>query len=123
MRVAIPGSWRLRVAPALVATAIAGACAAAWSQTTPGPTILARESDTCGTWQRDQNEARRFWVFGYLSGLNTARGGVYHAPSDALRHIVDPEEVVSWIGKYCKQHPQHTLQHAADKLLLELSTK
>jgi hypothetical protein len=111
------------MAKMLLAILAAWVCTDAWPQAVQGPTILARESDNCGAWVSSQNEGHRFWLFGYLSGLNTARGGSLRSSSDALRHVVREEDVVLWMGIYCRNSPQQTLQQAADKLFLELSEK
>lgn len=110
----------VRVGAGLVAAALS---CAALPQSRPGATILAAESDNCEAWVANHTPARRYWVFGYLSGLNTAWGGSYRSSADLLAKIDSEQQVLVWMDNYCKSHPADTLQKSAHQFYRELATR
>lgn len=109
-----------RVGAGLVIACLSGA---GWPQSRPGATILAGESDNCQAWVVNHTPARRYWVFGYLSGLNAAWGGAYRSQTDALAKVEGEQQILVWMDNYCKNHPADSLQKSAHQLYRELATR
>lgn len=112
-----------RLARVGVALLIAFLSGATLPQPRQGATVLASESDTCESWIANHTPARRYWVFGYLSGLNAAWGGSYRSPADALAKIDGEEQVIAWMDKHCKDNPLDSLQKSAHEYYRELATR
>lgn len=109
-----------RVGVGLVIACLSGATL---PQSRPSATILAVESDNCETWIVNHTAARRYWVFGYLSGLNAAWGGGYRSSTDVLAKIEGEQRVIVWMDNYCRNHPRDSLQKSAHQLYRELATR
>jgi hypothetical protein len=109
-----------RVGMGLVIACLSGATL---PQSRAGATILASESDNCEAWLVNHTPARRYWVFGYLSGLNAAWGGSYRSPIDVLAKINNEEQVMLWMDNHCKNHPLDSLQNSAHQFYRELATR
>lgn len=112
-----------RLARVGVAILLASLSGTAMPQSRPGATILAAESDNCEAWVANHTPARRYWVFGYLSGLNTAWGGSYRSGADLLAKIDDERQVLVWMDNHCRSHPLDTLQKSAHQFYRELATR
>lgn len=106
-----------------VGLAIAFYSAAALPQSRPTATILAAESDNCATWALNHTPALKWWVFGYLSGLNAAWGGSYKSSADVLAKIENEDQVILLMDTYCKNNPGHSLQQAAHHVYGDLSKR
>ena len=58
------------------------------------------------------------WVEGYVSGA----GSILASRESILLADTDAQGIQSWMTKYCTDHPVDSLQVAATRLVLELST-
>lgn len=112
-----------RLARVGVGLVIACLPAASLPQSRQGATILAGESDNCEAWVANHTPARKYWVFGYLSGLNAAWGGSYRSPADVLARIDNEEQVMVWMDNHCRHHPLDSLQKSAHQFYRELAVR
>ena len=71
----------------------------------------------CSAWTQDTTNARKGWVLGYLSGINTVLG---EKDGDLLDKIGKSEEIYSWIDNYCGSHPDDSVQKATSQFYLDL---
>jgi hypothetical protein len=117
------GSMNKRLARVGVGLVIACLSGAASAQSRAGATILASESDNCEAWVANHTPTRRYWVLGYLSGLNAAWGGSYRSPADVLARIDSEEQIILWMNNHCKNHPLDSLQKSAHQFYRELATR
>lgn len=95
----------------------AGLLAAAWPSPGAAMTILGVGAKSCATWTAARRTTSWFeaagWIAGYLSRAAFADGrDLLRAPEAADLH--------AWIDGYCADHPDDSLQQAADALELEL---
>ena len=75
-------------------------------------------SFSCGKWINTPKHTSeyfqlRYWVFGYLSGINMESG------ADFLRGR-DADGLTVWIDNYCRRNPLHAITQATNELIKEL---
>ena len=74
----------------------------------------------CGTWINQKRAVDRFWVSGYISGINAVRST---EKNDILKKIQSGEQVYLYIDNYCRDNPLKEVQNALNSLWLELEKK
>lgn len=73
----------------------------------------------CTRWVKETRDSDRFWLTGYLSGLNAMYPLLDQSQADPLRQVKS-DQAVMWIDNYCKANPLRTVNYAAQKLFWEL---
>lgn len=89
----------------------------AYSQTT------VSEAD-CGKWVKAEPEMKtylRFWINGYLSGLNQLLSSV--RKKDFLAKIASTDQITVFVDNYCQKNPLSTLSSAGLELMAELDKR
>ncbi len=71
----------------------------------------------CSAWSQDTTNARKGWVLGYVSGINTALG---EKDGDLLDNVNKAEEIYDWVDNYCSNHPDDSVQKASTQFYLDL---
>ena len=80
--------------------------------------IIGPTSFSCGKWINTPKHTSeyfqlRYWVLGYLSGINMESG------ADFLRGR-DADALTVWIDNYCRRNPLHAITQATTQLIEEL---
>jgi hypothetical protein len=103
--------------------------AMAWAWPAVGKTLTVRGEGaaTCASWtnihmvaRSDRRAVQDSWVLGYVNGVS----GSLDIPGmeDVSAPLRNPD-LVTWIGKYCSEHPDVALIQAADALMRELARR
>lgn len=71
----------------------------------------------CGVWVKAQSGQDRWWLGGYISGLNAAL--VTSGAPDPL-DAISIQQLYLWVDNYCRANPLHNLSKAANTLYQEL---
>ncbi|MEJ7929881.1 MULTISPECIES: hypothetical protein [Ramlibacter] len=78
---------------------------------------LAYEVPDCGTWVRQDVTGHRWWLLGFISGLNSALR--HEVKEDPLRGVKG-DQVLLWMDNYCKANPLKNIHDGTYKLYEEL---
>jgi len=113
---------------------LASGLANAATNSNPGLVVTGSGAVSCGQYlqTRSPNGADRdtydlmfvSWVQGYLTGSNHERMFFQKAASaGSLVEAPDPETILAYMDKHCRDNPLETVQNAAWALRLELAPK
>lgn len=109
---------------ALIAAAMFAvqALALATTNTSAGTTIGNHD---CGQWFNPQRrEIARWWLLGYLSGLNGMyQMNVKREVDDPLAELGSADQAYLWMDNYCKANPLKNVNNGAVFLFVELLQK
>lgn len=72
----------------------------------------------CGGWIKEPNNARKAWVLGFVSGLNS--DDIF---KNALDKINSAEQIFLWMDNYCKANPLQRVGRGGQELMFELRQK
>jgi hypothetical protein len=70
----------------------------------------------CGEWFT--SALARYWLGGYLSGLNAAN---LYPGKDPLDKLNSSDQMILWMDNYCKANPLRSVGEGANALYLELA--
>lgn len=82
---------------------------------TQGITFFTTGDGSCGEWVEARTESHIHWLNGYLSGINSGKGG----RTDMLKGVT-PSSVSVWMDNYCRSNPLERVSQAANLLASEL---
>lgn len=86
--------------------------------------VFVRGVPTCSEWEaarapveedRFQDEGRRTWLLGFLSGLAIGQNKEFWGDAKAL----DNDSAYRWVDDYCREHPTKSLDDAGVLLFIE----
>ena len=84
-------------------------------------TLFGAGTVTCGKYLELRKENNKeidhlnvFWIMGYVSAYNV------WSHEKAIDHLPDPESVLAYFDRYCRDNPLRQLVDAADKLIRDL---
>lgn len=81
-------------------------------------------SDSCGDWTQNRanpgsrTQALEGWVLGLVTGYN-----FYSDPHGNVAPGVSATALLSWVDKYCLEHPLDSVMSAGASLVAELKTR
>jgi hypothetical protein len=85
-------------------------------------TVFGRGSQTCAQWLAGTADADSRqpggWILGYVSAYNA-----WVHTSANLAAGATATEMISWVGRYCREQPRRTLAEAAQALIYELLSR
>ena len=75
----------------------------------------------CGQWVSSKTDARKSWLIGFVSGLNTV--GVAIGDKDWLAKVDSAEQIFLFVDNYCQKNPLKRIESAGQALMFELTKK
>jgi hypothetical protein len=83
--------------------------------------VLGQGNVSCSSWLENHtsNDARTAWILGYVTAFNHYRSS---KPSDVSQGTTI-EEMMSFINKYCRNHPTDNLYGASAALVDQFRQK
>jgi hypothetical protein len=77
----------------------------------------------CGQWINNKKPSDRFWLFGFMSGLNSMYTLKNKDGDDPLDNLSSADQIVVWMDNYCQKNPLKKVGAGALDLFFELSNK
>ncbi|MEJ7930994.1 hypothetical protein WG922_13545 [Ramlibacter sp. AN1015] len=78
---------------------------------------LGYDVPDCGTWVRQNDPAHRWWLLGFMTGINS--GLRHEAKGDPLQGLKG-DQIFLWMDNFCKANPLKNVHYGANTLYAEL---
>lgn len=91
--------------------------------TTPASASAVFGAPTCGDWIKTPSQAKKSWLWGFMSGLNLLNDYLDRTPKDPLDQLDSAQQMNLWMDNYCQANPLETVSRGGAILYEELRSR